>query len=75
MSHLAEKLEVSEPTLPCWRKVPKRLDDGTAAQEYPAREDHFRQIYYDALDLIISSHVLLTDLTNTDIVFTIKYNI
>ena len=36
-------------------KVPKRLDDGTAAHEYPATaEDHFKQIYYEALDLIIS---------------------
>ena len=55
VTHLAEKLEVSEPTLPCRRKVPKRLDDGTAAHEYPATaEDHFRQIYYEAFDLIIS---------------------
>ena len=55
VTHLAEKLEVSEPALPCRRKVPKRLDDGTAAHEYPATaEDHFRQIYYEALDLIIS---------------------
>ena len=54
-SHLAEKLEVSEPALPRRREVPKRLDDGTAAHEYPATaEDHFRQIYYEALDLIIS---------------------
>ena len=55
VSHLAEKLEVSEPALPHQRKVPKRLDDGTATHEYPATaEDHFRQIYYEALDLIIS---------------------
>ena len=52
---LADKLEVSEPALPRRRKVPKRLDDGTAEHEYPATtEDHFRQIYYEALDLIIS---------------------
>ena len=55
VTHLAEKLEVSEPVLPRRRKVPKRLDDGTAAHEYPSTaEDHFRQIYYEALDLIIS---------------------
>ena len=45
VTHLADKLEVSEPALPCQRKVPKRLDDGTAAHEYPATADHFRQIY------------------------------
>ena len=51
ISHLAEKLEVSEPALPRQRKVPKRLDDGKAAHEYPATaEEHFRQIYYEALD-------------------------
>ena len=55
VTHLAVKLEVSESALPRRRKVPKRLDDGTAAHEYPATaEDHFRQIYYEALDLIIS---------------------
>ena len=55
VSHPVEKVEVSESALPCWKKVPKRLDDGTAAHEYPATaEDHCRQIYYEALDLIIS---------------------
>ena len=45
----------AEPALPRRRKVPKRLYDGTAEHEYPATtEDHFRQIYYEALDLIIS---------------------
>ena len=55
VAHLAEKLEVSEPALPHRRKVPKRLDDGTAALVHPATaEDHFRQIYSEAPDLIIS---------------------
>ena len=36
VSHLAEKLKVSEPALPHRRKVPKRLDDSTAAHKYPA---------------------------------------
>ena len=45
VSHLAEKLKVSEPALLCWRKVPKRLDDGTAAHEYTVIAlDHFRKI-------------------------------
>ena len=53
--YLAEKLEVSEPALPHRRKVPKRLEYGTAAHEYPSTaEDHFRQIYYEVLDLVIS---------------------
>ena len=55
VSYLAEKLVVSEPALPRQSKVPKRLDHCTAAHEYPATaEDHFRQIYYEVLDLIIS---------------------
>ena len=55
VSHLAEKLKVSESALPHRRKVPLRLDDSIAAQEYTATaEGHFRQIYYEALDLIIS---------------------
>ena len=45
----------SEPEMPHWRKVPKRLDDSTVVHECPATaEKHFRQIYYEALDLIIS---------------------
>ena len=52
VSHLAEKLEVFRT---CIAKVPKKLDDGTASHEYPTTaEDHYRKIYYEALDLIIS---------------------
>ena len=36
----SRKAGSSEPALPHWRKVPKRLDDGTAAREYPVAHEY-----------------------------------
>ena len=36
--------------------MPKRLDDGNAAPEYPSTaKDMYRQSYYEALDLAVNS--------------------
>ena len=44
------------PSLPQQRKRPIRYEDGNAAAEFVSTlEDHYRRIYYEALDLIIES--------------------
>ena len=50
-----ENVDVGEPAVLRRRKVPKRFDIGTGANEYPATaEDRYRQIYFEALDLVIA---------------------
>ena len=50
----AQKLNIGEPTLPRKRKVPRRFEIGDGEAEFHANvEDHYRSIYYEALDLII----------------------
>ena len=49
-------LEVSDPSLPRKRKVPRRFETGEAASEHPlTAKDHYRRIYFQAIDLIIST--------------------
>ena len=51
-----ELLDVEEPTLPRRRKTPRRFDAGNAAAEYPSTaKDMYRQVYYEALDLSVTS--------------------
>lgn len=52
----AQKFDVSEPCLPRRRKAPRRSDDGSTTDgSFPVTvEDHYRRIYYEALDLIVS---------------------
>ncbi len=51
----ADELGVNEPTLPRKRRMPKRFEVGNSQGEFHSTaEDHYRQIYYEALDLIIS---------------------
>lgn len=48
-------LDVSEPTLPRRRKMPKRFEDGNAPHEYhQTPKDMYRQQYYEALDSTIT---------------------
>ena len=49
----AEGLHVEKPTLPRRRKVPRRLDDGSAASFHVTVEEHYRVAYFEALDLIV----------------------
>ena len=52
----SQKLIIDTPNLPRQRKRPIRFEDGNAAAEFvSAPEDHYRRIYYEALDLIIVS--------------------
>ena len=52
----AEELKaISKPKLPRKRRVPKRLDDGTAPGDHPPTvEDHYRSIYFQTLDVVIN---------------------
>ena len=47
---------MSKPTLPRRRNVPRRFDEGKVDNYvYPSTpEDHYRQIYFEAIDLIVN---------------------
>ena len=55
VTKIADTLDVSAPHLPRRRKVPRRLEVGSADGDFPATpEDHYRRIYFQAIDLIIA---------------------
>ncbi len=48
--------DVSSPTLPRRRKVPRRFEPGDSAPEYPSTvQDHYRRIYFQAIDLVVAA--------------------
>ena len=50
-----QKLEDNNPKLPRKRKVPSRYDDGEAPAEFVSTiEEHYRQIFYQATDMIVN---------------------
>ena len=51
----AENLDVSKPALPRRHKIPRCFDDGAAPTFHATVEDHYRVIYFEAIDLITSS--------------------
>lgn len=51
-----EQFGVNEPQLPRKRRAPARLEDGQAAPHFPQSvEDHYRPIYFQAIDSIVSA--------------------
>ena len=51
----AETVDVSEPSVPRKRKMPKRFQSGDAEHFFPQTEsDMYRQKYFEALDLVIN---------------------
>ena len=53
ITRMAEALEIPESHLPHQKKVPSLLDYGSADTDFPAVPvDHYRRIYFEALDLI-----------------------
>ena len=49
-------VDVSLPTLPRRRKVPRRFEVGESEGEYPTEvNDHYRRIYFEAIDLITAT--------------------
>ena len=56
VTKMASELDVSEAKLPRKRKVPRRYDSGHAEAEFHSSpKSHYRQIYYEAVDLIVQS--------------------
>ena len=51
----AADLPIDEPVLRCCRKLPRRFDNGSEPTFHATVEDHYRVIYFEALDLITSS--------------------
>ncbi len=51
---MSQQLDVEEPRLSRRRKIPRLHDDGHAEPDFPTTpEEHYRGIYYEALDLLI----------------------
>ena len=49
-------IDVEEPQLPRRRKTPKRFDDGlTSGEFHDSPKVYYRQLYYEAIDSIVSS--------------------
>ena len=42
-----------EPTLPRYRRPPRRLDEGSAPHRFNSPEEHYKMHYFYALDLVI----------------------
>ena len=58
VSIMAESVEydVEEPQLPRRRKTPRRYDDGlTSGEFHDTPKVYYRQLYYEAIDSIVSS--------------------
>ena len=53
VTHKANALEVSDPSLPCRRQRPARYESGSATPEFVDNaQDYFRQIYFNAIDTV-----------------------
>jgi len=51
----AKELDVDDPQLPRRRKLPHRFDDGLSPGDFPSTpKTYFKQVYFEALDLIIN---------------------
>ena len=49
-----QQLDIGSPCLPHKRRAPRCLEVGSSDGDFPASvEDHYRAIYYEALDLVI----------------------
>ena len=55
VQQLASKDDIREPSLPRRRKAPQRFEVGSSEPEHPSSpEEYYRQMYYEALDLVIN---------------------
>ena len=53
---MKDQVDVDEPQLPRKRKAPRWFETGAAPSEFPASvEDYYRQIYFEAIDLAVTS--------------------
>ena len=53
---MRNQLDIDDPQLPRRRKVPRRYEQGLAQAEFPASpKEEYRCIYFEALDLSVTS--------------------
>ena len=56
MNTMAGDVDVSKLVLPRRRKMPKQFEDGRASAEFSSSPKIlYRQVYYEALDLLVQS--------------------
>ena len=56
VTKMASELDIGEATLPRKKKFSRHYDSGHAGAEFPSTpKDHHRQIYFEAVDLIVQS--------------------
>lgn len=56
VSIMASDIDVNDPMLPWERKVPKCFEQGDAPAEFHSTpKSHYRQVYYEALDLLVQA--------------------
>ena len=69
-----DRLDTDQPTLARKRKAPKRFEVGEGdGYQSPTVQDHFRMIYYEALDFAVSS--IQERLTSQDMQCTVILNL
>ena len=57
VTHKANALEVSEPSLPCRRQRPTRYASESTTPEFVDNaQDYFHQIYFNAIDTVTAMH-------------------
>ena len=49
---LKAKNYTDDPVLPCYRRPPRCLDDGSAPHSFASPEDYYRAKYFEALDFV-----------------------
>ena len=49
----AEELRIGQPQLPRYRRPPARLDDGSHPHCFASPRDYYRQVYFEAFDLLL----------------------
>ena len=47
------KQYTDDPVLPRYKRIPKRLDDGTEPHRFTAVKDYYRALYFEVLDLLV----------------------
>ena len=49
----AQDLRIGMPELPRYRRPPARIDDGSQPHQFSTPQGYYRQIYYQACDLLL----------------------
>ena len=49
----AQELHIGMPELPRYRRLPARINDGSQSHQFSSPQEYYRQIYYQACDLLL----------------------